>query len=319
MRYNKPAFNDVQKAFYSRGYELLEFKYINATTKMKYKCKKHPQKTQEITWHKFKLNRGCYFCGKERAAETQRYSIEFIKEQFLKLKGYELLETEYKNAHTNMKYRCPHHPDKELYITYNKLQQGGGCAYCANHGKIFIEDVRSAFEKRGYILLSNEYVNAQKKLSYKCRKHIEVIQEIKWNNFQQGKGCRFCNANRSKGEEKISEILSKYNIMFETQKAFPGCVYKRELKFDFYIPHIKMAIEYDGEFHYKPIKMSANSDEIDAFETVKKRDSIKDVFCKTHDIKLLRISYLDKDKIENIIKTEIIYKIQNNIEHRSEP
>ncbi len=319
MKYNKPTFNDVKKAFYKKGYELLEFEYINATTKMKYRCKNHPQEIQGITWHKFKLNRGCYFCGKERAAKTQRHSIEFIKEQFLKLKGYELLETEYKNAHTNMKYKCPNHPDKILYITYNRLQQGGGCAYCANHGKVFIEDVRDAFEMRGYTLLSEEYINAQNKLSYRCNKHIGIVQTIKWNNFQQGKGCRFCNANKSKGEDKISSVLKRYNISFETQKVFEGCVYKRELRFDFYIPEIKMAIEYDGEFHYRPIKISNSSNPVEAFNTVKKRDRIKDMFCKTHNISLLRISYLDKDNIEKILQEKVIYKIQNDIEHRSEP
>ena len=49
MKYNKPTFNDVKKAFYKKGYELLEFEYINATTKMKYRCKKHPQEIQGIT------------------------------------------------------------------------------------------------------------------------------------------------------------------------------------------------------------------------------------------------------------------------------
>src|SRR4051812_39634182 len=45
-------------------------------------------------------------------------------------KGYELITTEenYKNTTTKLKYKCPIHPDKELWITYHKLNSGGnGC------------------------------------------------------------------------------------------------------------------------------------------------------------------------------------------------
>ena len=67
------------------------------------------------------------------------------------------------------------------------------------------EEVKKAFEDRGYILVSEEYVNAFSPLQYICPKHKpDLIRKIKWNSFQQGHGCREC------GYEKVSKNLA-YN------------------------------------------------------------------------------------------------------------
>lgn len=63
----------------------------------------------------------------------KKLTLEIVRTKFLE-RGYELLESEYINANTKMKYQCPKHPGKETAITYGKLSQGRGCPYCA--GKI---------------------------------------------------------------------------------------------------------------------------------------------------------------------------------------
>lgn len=40
----KPTFEEVQKIFHDRGYTLLETKYINGRTKMRFLCSKHSDK-----------------------------------------------------------------------------------------------------------------------------------------------------------------------------------------------------------------------------------------------------------------------------------
>ena len=44
----KKTYEEVNKAFEDRGYILLEKEYIDAHTKMKYICKKHPNIIQTI-------------------------------------------------------------------------------------------------------------------------------------------------------------------------------------------------------------------------------------------------------------------------------
>lgn len=64
--------------------------------------------------------------------------------------------------------------------------------------------VKEQFERRGYILLSNEYINSKVKLEYRCQEGHE--HSITWNDFQKGSGCPICN---SSGRPSLT-----YNYIF---------------------------------------------------------------------------------------------------------
>ena len=74
------------------------------------------------------------------------------------------------------------------------------------------------------------------------------------------------------------------------------------MPFDFYLPQYNICIEYDGEFHYKMIM------EYDEFINQKIRDTIKTVYCKENNIKLIRIPYWEFNNIENILIKELNLK-----------
>ena len=59
-----------------------------------------------------------------------------------------------------------------------------------------------------------------------------------------------------------------------------------------------MCIEFDGEQHYRPVDYFGGDD---AFTILKKHDEIKEEYCETHGIKLIRISYVNLDNIEKIL------------------
>lgn len=112
--------------------------------------------------------------------------------------------------------------------------------------------------------------------------------------------CPSCNL--TKGEERVRDFLEKYNINYEVEKTFKGCKYKGSLRFDFYIPSQNACIEYDGEQHFDIVDFEGGSSEKELKEKLKlnkKRDSIKDKYCKKNGIKLLRIPYYEFDNIEN--------------------
>lgn len=68
--------------------------------------------------------------------------------------------------------------------------------------KYNIYDIKNEFQSRGFILLSESYVNTDEKLDYICLKHKDRgIQSITYGNFLAGKGCWDC------GNEKISDAL----------------------------------------------------------------------------------------------------------------
>lgn len=123
---------------------------------------------------------------------NNKYTYEEVYETFAK-RGYTLLDKEYKNISTRMRYRCHKHPDKELYITFSDLNNGNkGCVYCAGLNKPTMEEVRENFNKLGLILLEDSYKNQRTKMRYICRKHPNEIQSKIYKTIKRGIGCRLC-------------------------------------------------------------------------------------------------------------------------------
>lgn len=109
-----------------------------------------------------------------------------------------------------------------------------------------------------------------------------------------------CGCVVSRGENKIIDVLKKYNVTFERQKRFANCKDKRPLPFDFYLPEYNLAIEYQGQQHYHSAFFGES-----AFNTTVLHDGIKLVFCQHSNIKLITIKYTEFDSIENILKLEL--------------
>lgn len=128
----KPTFEEVKKDFEDRGYKLLETKYVNNRTRMRYECPCHPDKETFIRYECLKLGQGCPHChfGDIKILTQTPLEFEEVKGLF-ESKGYKLLENEYKNNKTKMRFLCPHHPDKETGMDVSALKKGTECRYCA--------------------------------------------------------------------------------------------------------------------------------------------------------------------------------------------
>lgn len=127
-----------------------------------------------------------------------------------------------------------------------------------------------------------------------------------------GSGCPRCR--KSGGEDKISELLSRWNIEHESEHSFPDCKNVLPLEFDFYIANYNICIEFQGEQHYYPIDFAGRGVEWaeSEFKKNKKRDKIKENYCKDNNINLLIIPYWEFDNIE-----EILINILNEIKEGS--
>lgn len=96
---------------------------------------------------------------------------------------------------------------------------------------------------------------------------------------------------KSKGERKITELLSQANISFITEKRFADCVFedtKRPARFDFYINN-QYLLEYDGRQHLK--QGNGVFDNEEKFNRTQEHDQYKNEWCKNHNIPLIRIPY----------------------------
>jgi hypothetical protein len=129
-RYN---YNDVKKDFESHNYTLLENEYSNNRLPLKYICNIHKDKgIQTIAYGTLKAGHGCFYCGREIIEKARRLDFNFIKSEFEK-HNYTLLETEYINNSTNMRYICKEHPEIIQEIDYNHLSRGQGCKMCFSY------------------------------------------------------------------------------------------------------------------------------------------------------------------------------------------
>lgn len=129
-----------------------------------------------------------------------------------------------------------------------------------------------------------------------CGTECFVSSNSLLTNNTQSCGCK----KFSSGEEIIKQILLDNNIKFIRQFNFSDCVSPKNfpLLFDFAVlddfNKIKCLIEYDGEQHFNPIDFFGGEE---GFNYLQKCDKIKNEYCKQNNLKLIRISYKDKDKI----------------------
>ncbi len=120
--------------------------------------------------------------------------------------------------------------------------------------------------------------------------------------------CQACCDEKYKGPRNIKQYLDEHKIPYKKEYKFSDCVYYKELPFDFAIFYptgeLKCLIEYDGEQHFKFVKLWHGDEE--GFKLQQLRDNIKTNYCKSHNIKLIRIPYTEFDNIENILKLNLI-------------
>ncbi len=101
-----------------------------------------------------------------------------------------------------------------------------------------------------------------------------------------------CKKKRSKGEQIVKDYLDKKGILYEEEYTFSDCVYKRQLRFDFYLIELDACIEFDGKQHFEAVSIYGGDE---ALKSTQVRDKIKTDYCKKKGIPLLRIMYNEKN------------------------
>ena len=104
--------------------------------------------------------------------------------------------------------------------------------------------------------------------------------------------------NKSRGETKIKKYLISNNIDYTQQHSFFECKSSKKLRFDFFLPKHNICIEYDGIQHHKPIEYFGG---VNSFNIQKEKDIIKNEYCKSKNIDLIRIPYFEYNNIDTIL------------------
>lgn len=114
----------IIKHFMEHGCELLEKEYVNAKTKMQYRCS--CGNISEINWNNFQQGQRCRKCGFLKTANAHRLKQNNIENEF-KSKNCELLST-FSNSQTKITYKCYCGEINTTY--YHSFKNGHGCKKC---------------------------------------------------------------------------------------------------------------------------------------------------------------------------------------------
>ena len=279
-------------------------KYIDANTKILHKCLIHNQ-TWMTTPTRALKGVGCELCHNERVSMNKTRSHEWYLNEISKVAPNIRVIGKYQKSSTPIKHYCTLH-DIEWDASPDSILNGHGCWFCgldkisAKNTKSYDQYVNELREYDPNIICIGNYVNMTTKVKHKC-----LIDGYEWDAMPTwllgGRGCPKCH--ESHGERQIRNWLEAHNIQYITQMKFEDCKAARLLPFDFYLPNNNIAIEFDGEQHFRSVDFFAGES---ALIKRKKYDKIKDIYCKINNITLLRIPYFKniETELNNYILTQ---------------
>lgn len=290
------TYDKVKNIYSANGDELLEKKYKNNSTKMKFMCGNCKQIREKTFFYYYKCGNRCEQCY-SKTKYTQQEIEQLIAE------GGDTCVGEFNTVNHPIAVQCNTTNCGQVYhIEPHHYFEGRRCGACkpwrvAQQNKLKYADIKDFIESFEEVLVSTEYHGYDGPLDIQCHNCNKTYQKS-YQQFYQGGRCNICNDHRSRGEKELHRILEKYKILHTPQKRFDECRNINTLPFDEYLTELNICIEYQGEQHSRPIK--AFGGEI-RFKQQQLHDKIKSDFCTSMNIPLLAISYKDLNRIESII------------------
>lgn len=281
----------IKKALeiHKNKYAYSHVEYVSVFHKVEIVCPLHGEFKQ--TPHSHLKGSGCPICKRASISIKLNKGAFFVKKATEVHGGkYDYSKSLYIHSKRVVEIICPKHGS--FFQKPTKHLSGQGCSQCGSEeGNFKFKDTTESFVNKAieihgerYDYSKVEYKNSDSKVLVVCPKHGIFVQAP--TAHLMGQGCPKCK--EPYGEKFIERYLTTHNVVFERQKKFDGCLDKRLLPFDFFIPISNTCIEYDGIQHFHPYPRFGG--EV-GFREMRRRDSIKNEFCLTCGIRLIRVSY----------------------------
>ena len=247
---------------------------------------------------------GCPLCRHR----SVKYTVDEIKRKILnKYEGeYDVsLIEEYKCNTQKLPLICKKHGYFEA--TWNDLSNNHGCQVCGkirNHEVLrkgnekFINQAKKIHgDKYDYSLLN--YINAHKNVQIRCKK-CGLTFQMSPHDHLKGKGCPRCN--ESHLENEVRQYLDLHEIKYIDRCNKRNFTWLDRQHLDFYLPEYNVAIECQGEQHFKSVTFFGGED---GYNRRNQLDKNKKALCEKHNIKVLYYTHENYDSFlgEQLIKT----------------
>ena len=297
-------------------YDYSKVEYTKMSDKVEILCKKHGSFFQEP--HSHLKGCGCKLCSIERRSSGKRYTTGKYIKKAKELYGdkYDYSKTIYKSSKEKICVICPRHG--EFYVKADDhLNNNRGCPLCYSERRGLTQKLTTDdFVNKAKLVHNNKYdyskvnyVDARTKVCIICPTHGEFWQ-APLNHLTNKTLCPKCSKiyRHSELEETIFNYLKEAypNLTITREKTFEWLKNKNNLLIDFFIEEHNIAIEVQGEQHYKPIQRFGG---IEGFERRKFLDHLKKELCDGHGIRIIYVSSKRSDiiKFKNNLKN-ILYE-----------
>lgn len=264
--------------------------YIDAKTKIDFKCIKHNKWFSQTSNNHFKSQHPCPFCLKDFKSElfSPEFSVFKIKIDEIFNSGFSYEHTKYINQRTPIKLRCIKH---NLIVEKSPqvFLRGHGCSKCAkelitnNHSELKLAEIKTFVKKLNGHCYSNEYLNNKSKLLFECQFGHRF--ENSWSAVKNSlRWCPKCSSNKLIGES-LARLILEHFLKMELPSAFINEM--EGLQLDGFNELNKIAFEYQGYQHFT--KGSHFHGDINQYHAQLKRDDLKKTLCSKYGITLIEI------------------------------
>jgi len=197
---------DIRAMARERGGECLSEIYENKETKMRWRCSEGHEwearsgSVRQGTW--------CPTCAIPIRAAKKRLDIDEMHD-IARERGGECLSTTYVGTHSKLKWRCGE--GHEWEAPPSRVKYGAWCPVCGliragkTRRKYSIEIMKDIASKRGGDCLSEEYVNTDTKLRWRCSRAHEW-EAPAYNVMVTGTWCPHCVGNARYTIDQMREI-----------------------------------------------------------------------------------------------------------------
>jgi very-short-patch-repair endonuclease len=180
------------------GCKLLSTEYENAHTPLIIRCRCGEIFKADYSHFKFNNQQQCSNCNKQKLGAYLKYKIEEIRQFVKENSECELISTEYKNAHTNLNFKCKCGNIFTTTFDSFKTEKVRQCPKCgienrAKKKRLSFEEVKQFVKDNSECeLLSTEYKNAKSLLKFRCKCGNEfetTFDSFKWGNVRYCAKC----------------------------------------------------------------------------------------------------------------------------------
>ena len=240
-------------------------------------CPIHGEFTQNAVRHMY--GQGCPKCGNEEKRKKMANGLEYFLSAAKEVHGdkYDYSKVKYINNKTKVCIICPEHGEF-WQRPFDHIIGKKGCQKCVGRGLTLHDFEKLARKVHGdrYDYLS--YSSSDTKARILCKKCGREFTQKGWSHLQ-GHGCPYCK--QSKLEWNVLYFLEENNVTFEAQKKFD---WLGNQSLDFYLPNCNIAIECQGEQHFKGSRCFGHKELEGKWH---ERDKVKKALCDENGIELI--------------------------------